>query len=91
MATLLNKISWIDRVLAMVAYLVAVVAASSILASIYNSMNERRRQIAIFRALGAHRRTIFSTVVLEACAIATLGMTLSFLVLAAIMASVNED
>ena len=47
MAQLFNKISWFDRVLAMVAYLVALVATGSILASIYNSMNERRRDFAI--------------------------------------------
>ena len=75
---LFDKIGWIDRVLALVAYLVALVAAGSILASIYNSMNERRRDIAILRALGARRTTIFGTVVLESAAIAALGMLLAF-------------
>jgi putative ABC transport system permease protein len=86
MANLLDKISWIDRVLALVALLVAVVAAASVLASIYNSMNERRRQIALFRALGAHRRTVFFSVLLEAAAIAALGMVLAYGVYALIMA-----
>jgi putative ABC transport system permease protein len=86
-ADLLNKISWFDRVLALVAYLVALVAAGSILASIYNTMNERRRQIAVLRALGAHRRTIFCAVVLEAATIAGMGAALSFLVYGAIMAA----
>ncbi len=54
-AELFAKIGWFDRVLALVSYLVAVVATASILASIYNSMNERRREIAILRALGARR------------------------------------
>jgi putative ABC transport system permease protein len=78
MADLFNKIGWFDRVLALVAALVAVVAAGSVLASIYNSMNERRRQIALMRALGARRATIAWTVVLEAVGIATLGGVLSF-------------
>ncbi|HXG46994.1 MAG TPA: FtsX-like permease family protein, partial [Methylomirabilota bacterium] len=78
MAELLNKISWFDRVLALVAYLVALVAAGSVLASIYNSMNERRRQIAILRALGARRATIFCSVVLEAMAIAVIGTLVAF-------------
>ena len=47
-----ERVSWV-----VVAYLVALVATGSILASIHNSMNERRREIAIVRALGAHRRT----------------------------------
>jgi len=51
MAGLFDKISWFDSVLAVVSYLVALVATASILASIYNSMNERQREIAILRAL----------------------------------------
>jgi len=85
MAELFNKISWFDRVLALVAALVAVVAAGSVLASIYNSMNERRRQIAIMRALGAHRHTVAATVVLEAIAIALIGVVLGFAVYLAIL------
>jgi putative ABC transport system permease protein len=84
-AGLFDKIGWFDKVLAMVSYLVALVATMSILASIYNSMNERRREIAILRALGARRRTIFSAILLEAAAISTLGMVAAFLVYLAIM------
>jgi putative ABC transport system permease protein len=84
MSDLLNKISWFDRVLALVAYLVAVVAAGSILASIYNSMNERRRQIALLRALGARRAFVSTSIVLEAAAIACLGMIAAFAIYAAI-------
>ena len=89
MAELLNKFSWFDRVLALVAYLVALVAAGSVLASIYNSMNERRRQIAVMRALGASRLTVASAVVLEAVAIAALGMGLGFVVYAGILTAVS--
>jgi putative ABC transport system permease protein len=85
---LFNKIAWVDRVLALVAYLVAVVATGSILVSIYNSMKERRRDIAILRALGARRRTIFSAIVLEAVAIAAIGMVLAFAVHVTILTAV---
>jgi putative ABC transport system permease protein len=84
MSDLLNKISWFDQVLALVAYLVAVVAAGSILASIYNSMNERRRQIAVLRALGARRTFVCASIVLEAIAIAVIGTVIAFVVYAAI-------
>jgi putative ABC transport system permease protein len=84
-AALFDKIGWFDKVLALVSYLVALVATMSILASIYNSMNERRREIAILRALGARRRLIFSAILLEAAAISTLGMVVGFLVYLAIM------
>ena len=78
MAQLFSKISWFDRVLELIAYLVAVVAVGSVLASIYNSMNERRRDIAIMRALGARRRTIVGTIILETVSIAVLGMIMAF-------------
>jgi putative ABC transport system permease protein len=84
-ADLFDKIGWFDKVLALVSYLVALVATASILASIYNSMNERRREIAILRALGAHRRIIFSAILLEAAAISALGMVVGFLVYSGIM------
>jgi len=85
---LFDKIAWFDRVLELVAYLVAIVATGSILASIYNSMNERRREIAILRALGAHRATVFSAIVLESASIAAIGMVAGFLVYGAIMSAV---
>jgi putative ABC transport system permease protein len=77
---LFGKISWFDRVLTLVAYLVALVAAGSVLASIYASMNARRRDIAILRALGAHRRTVFGAVVGEAAVIGALGVAGGFVV-----------
>jgi putative ABC transport system permease protein len=78
LAKLFDKIAWFDRVLEFISYLVVVVASASILASIYNSMNERRREIAILRALGARRFTIFGAIVAESAAIAALGMLLAF-------------
>lgn len=87
LAQLFEKLNWFDKILSLVALLVAVVAAASIMASIYNSMNERRREIAILRALGAHRRLISATIVLEAAAIAALGMLISFAVYFAILAA----
>ena len=89
-AELFDKIGWFDKVLALVSYLVALVATASILASIYNSMNERRREIAILRALGAHRRIIFSAILLEAAAISALGMVVGFLVYLIIMTGASQ-
>jgi putative ABC transport system permease protein len=85
MAELFKRISWFDRVLGLVAGLVAVVAAASVTASIYNSMNERRRQIAILRALGARRSVVARLVVLEAMAIAAVGSLAGFIVYAGIL------
>lgn len=85
MAELFEKLGWISRILELTAYLIVVVAAASILASLYNTMNERRREFAILRALGARRGTVFSAIVLESTAIAALGSLGGFVVYAAIL------
>ncbi len=85
MADLFGKIGWVSRILTLVAYLVVLVAAGSILASIYNAMNERRREFAILRALGARRRTVFGAIILESTMIAALGAVLGYGVYAAIL------
>jgi len=84
-AQLFKRLGWAEKVLRWVAYLVAVVAAGSVLASIYNSMNERRREFAILRALGARRDTVFSVIVLESAGISAFGAVIGFAVYAGIM------
>jgi putative ABC transport system permease protein len=86
MADLFDKIGWVNRILEFVAYLVIVVAAGSILASIYNTINERRREFAILRSLGARRMTVFSAIVIEASTIAALGAIAGYVVYAVIIA-----
>jgi putative ABC transport system permease protein len=80
MADLFNKIGWINRVFEMVAYLVVVVSVAAIMASIYNTINERRREFAILRALGARRRTVLASIVLESTTIAVLGAIAGYVV-----------
>ncbi len=86
MAELFDKMGWVNRILELVAYLVCLVAAGSILASLYNTMNERRREIAILRALGAGRRVVFGAIVLEAGVIAALGAIGGYAVYFAVLA-----
>ncbi len=86
MADLFDKIGWMNNVLALVAYLVIVVAAGTIMASLYNTMNERRREFAILRALGARRRTVFGVIILESTVIAALGTAVGIAVYGAILA-----
>lgn len=87
-ADLFGKIGWFDRVLALVAYLVALVAAGSVLSSIYASMSARRRDLAILRALGARRRTVFGAVVAEAAVIGLIGAAAGFAVYLGLLAAV---
>lgn len=85
MGEIFEKLGWMSGILRAVAYLTVLVAAGSILASLYNTMNERRREFAILRALGARRATVFLAIVGEAAAIAALGALAGFLVYAGIL------
>jgi putative ABC transport system permease protein len=89
MAGLFDKLEWFDRVLALICYLVAVVAAASILASIYNSINERRREIAILRTLGARRLTVVAAIIMEAGSISALGVLAGFAIYGVIITGVT--
>jgi putative ABC transport system permease protein len=73
-----QKFSWFEKVLELVAYLVGISAAASVLAILYNILNEKRREIAILRSLGARRGTLVSIVILQSTGIAFLGVLLSF-------------
>ena len=64
--TLFNRIvKPFQQVLLILTAMICVVSGISILVSIYNSMSDRRREIAIMRALGAGRRTVMAVVLLE--------------------------
>ena len=69
---------------------VCVVSAISILVSIYNSMNERRRDIAVMRALGARRDVVLMVILLESLMIACVGGLLGWIAGHAIAASCSS-
>ena len=50
-----------------------VVAAVGVLVAIYNSMNDRRRDIAVMRALGARRGTVTAIILCESLLVAVIG------------------
>jgi putative ABC transport system permease protein len=60
-------------VLLVIAGLVTIVAAASIMTTIYNSVSARRREIAILRALGATRGRVLGLICLEAAVVGLLG------------------
>lgn len=62
-----------ELLLLSLAALVTVVAAVSILVSIYNSVSARRREIAILRALGATRAKVLTLICVEAALIGLIG------------------
>ena len=54
-----------QKILLCLTGLIVVVAGIGIFVSIYNSMSDRKREIAIMRALGASRVTVFSIILSE--------------------------
>jgi putative ABC transport system permease protein len=73
MAVLFDRLGWVVRVLELTAWLVVGVAAASILATLTAALEERRREFAVLRALGARRRTVLGVLLLESGAVATAG------------------
>ncbi len=55
----------VQLLLLVLAVLVVVVAGIGILVSIYNSMNDRRHDIAVMRALGASRAVVMTVILME--------------------------
>lgn len=53
--------------------LIVVVAAIGVMVSIYNTMSERRREIAVMRALGAERSTVMAIVLVESLLLSLAG------------------
>lgn len=59
--------------LLVITLITCVVAAFGVLVSIYNSMNDRRRDIAVMRALGARRGSVTWIILFESLIIAVVG------------------
>ncbi|MDF1669956.1 MAG: ABC transporter permease [Roseovarius sp.] len=64
-----------------VSAMVVVTALIGMMATIFSSLNERRREMAIFRAMGARPTTIFGLLILEAVLTATIGALLGLCLL----------
>lgn len=60
-----NFVTPLETVLLILAAMICVVSGISILVSIYNSMSDRRHEIAVMRALGAGRQAVMLVVLLE--------------------------
>ncbi len=90
LADLFAKFAWFEQALQALAYLVAVVAGASVFSSVYSSMSARRRDLAILRALGAHRGFLITAVLGESACIGLLGCALGFGLYGAIASTVQE-
>ncbi|MDA8747759.1 ABC transporter permease [Litoreibacter sp.] len=70
-----------ETALLAVSAMVVITALIGMMATIFSSLNERRREMAIFRAMGARPFTILSMLVLEAMMMAAIGAVLGLVLL----------
>lgn len=70
---LLGIVSNVDQILVAMAVVVMLGSGIGIMLALYNSMEQRRRQIAVLRVLGASRGRIFNLVVTESVVIGIVG------------------
>lgn len=70
---LMSVIGHLDTVLLAISWLVLLSAGVSIMVSIYNSIAERRREIAILRAVGSPRSTVLGMILIESMALCAIG------------------
>jgi putative ABC transport system permease protein len=73
LAELWSTIGYAEDALRVVTFFVLVVGLLGMLVSLYTSLNERRREMAIFRALGAGPTRIISLLVFESAILSFLG------------------
>ena len=66
-------VSPVQTLLLVLTVLICFMSGVSILVSIYNSMSNRRSEIAVLRALGARRRTVYNIVLLESMVLSVVG------------------
>ncbi|UCD72297.1 MAG: ABC transporter permease, partial [Syntrophobacterales bacterium] len=73
MPRLFNIIGWVDRVLIAIAVILTALSALFLFFSLLSALREMRRDLALFRALGATRRTVMGLVISEALIISLFG------------------
>ena len=69
----------VQKALLVMTVLIIVVSGAGVFVSIYNSMSDRRREIAVMRALGAQRQTVFAIILAESVLLCVGGGLLGML------------
>lgn len=79
LSELWNGLSFIEGVLQMISWMVVVVGLMAMLIALTTTLNERRREMAILRALGATTRQIVGLLVFESALLSALGVLLGII------------
>ena len=75
-----------EQVLLVVSVFVVLVGLSGMLVALLTSLNERRREMAVLRSVGAQQKHIFTLMVSEACVLTAVGIGAGLALLYVIMA-----
>ncbi len=75
---LFSRLEWLVQLMKLVTVLILVVACASVSASLCNTLQERRKEFAILRALGARRVFLAGVISVECLSITALGTLLGF-------------
>lgn len=76
---LLNTISIGEKVASLIAYISVILSVITLFIVMLSASAERRKDIAVLRALGANRGTVFNIILLETFAIAIIGSLSGFI------------
>ena len=79
MLDLFDKVGWVHKILEMVSWLIMIVAAATVLVSIYSTLHDRRREFAILRSLGAPRISLINIILSQAFLLSVLGVIGGFI------------
>ena len=80
MPRLHNIIGWVDRVLMAIAIILTVLSCLFLFFSLLQSLREMRRDLALFRALGATRKTVMGLILSKALIVSLLGGLLGLII-----------
>ena len=81
LSELWQSLSYVENTLKWISVLVVIVGLFTMLIAIYNTLSERRREMAILRSIGASAMTIFSIMMLESLILTTGGIILGSIVI----------
>ena len=81
LSELWQSLSYVETTLKWISLLVVIVGLVTMLIAIYNTLSERRREMAILRSIGASASTIFSIMMIESLVLTLAGIVLGLMII----------
>jgi putative ABC transport system permease protein len=80
LSSFFNRFAWLERTIAALALLMALVGGLIILATLRSTMHERRREFAVLRCIGAGRSVVTGSIIWQSMLISLAGVIGSLLI-----------